>query len=133
MVSGLGRDQVLGIPVVSSCMAPPSITDIEEGVPIVARAPARPMSASKGARARDRGVFCYPSTHNSLSRQTFRSPQLSRVAQQAGECGRDPRTPPRCRGRGPRRPVELLVWCGKGMMAIYMVVQDRPARSSLVQ
>ena len=86
MVSGLGRDQVLGIPVVSSCMAPPSITDIEEGVPIVARAPARPTSASKGARARDRGVFCYPSTHNSLSRQTFRSP-LSRVASKPENVG----------------------------------------------
>ena len=34
------RDQVLGIPVVSSCMAPPSITAIGEGVLIVARAPA---------------------------------------------------------------------------------------------
>ena len=38
--SGLGRDQGLGIPVVSSCMAPPSITAIGEGVLIVARAPA---------------------------------------------------------------------------------------------
>ena len=40
ILSGLGRDQGLGIPVVSSCMAPPSITAIGEGVLIVARAPA---------------------------------------------------------------------------------------------
>ena len=40
ILSGLGRDQGLGIPVVSSCMAPPSITAIREGVLIVARAPA---------------------------------------------------------------------------------------------
>eukprot|EP00731_Ephydatia_muelleri_P001861 Em0001g1861a len=45
------------------------------------------MNASKGARARDRGVFCYPSTHNSLSRQTFRSPQLSRVASKPENVG----------------------------------------------
>ena len=77
---------MLGIPVVSSCMAPPSIyrTAIGEGVPIVARAPARPTS---GARARDRGVFCDPLTHNSLSRQTFRSPQLSRVASKPENVG----------------------------------------------